>query len=214
MAKLQDIKTPLLQFEEGDAPATPASGVVRIYAKADGKMYAKDDAGSESALGGSASPLTTKGDVFVYGSAVARLPVGTNGQVLTADSTQGLGVKWGSSAPVEKSISFYIDGVLAVETNAMSIIAPCALTITEIGLAVDVAPTGAGLIIDVNKNGTTMYTTQANRPTVAADGTSATATDPDVTSIAKGDKISIDIDQVGSTVAGENLSAIIICEVV
>ena len=46
------------------------------------------------AAGGSASPLTTKGDVYVYGSADARLPLGTNGQVLTADSTQILGVKW------------------------------------------------------------------------------------------------------------------------
>lgn len=53
------------------------------------------------------SPLTTKGDVFVYGSADARLPVGSNGQVLTADSGQSLGVKWatpsnGGSADVTK----------------------------------------------------------------------------------------------------------------
>lgn len=53
--------------------------------------------------GGSTSPLTTKGDVFVYGTVAgvlqnARLPVGTNNQVLTADSTQPLGVKWAASA--------------------------------------------------------------------------------------------------------------------
>jgi hypothetical protein len=48
--------------------------------------------------GGGSSPLTTKGDVYVYGTADARLPVGTNGQVLQADSTQTLGVKWGTSA--------------------------------------------------------------------------------------------------------------------
>lgn len=40
------------------------------------------------------SPLTTKGDVYVYGSSNTRLPVGSDGQVLTADSTQTLGVKW------------------------------------------------------------------------------------------------------------------------
>lgn len=38
--------------------------------------------------------LTTKGDLYVYGSADARLPVGTDGHVLTADSAQALGVKW------------------------------------------------------------------------------------------------------------------------
>ena len=42
------------------------------------------------------SPLTTKGDTLAYSTVNARLPVGANGQVLTADSTQTLGVKWGS----------------------------------------------------------------------------------------------------------------------
>jgi len=37
-----------------------------------------------------------KGDLLVYRGEgdVVRLPVGTNGQVLTADSTSELGVKW------------------------------------------------------------------------------------------------------------------------
>lgn len=43
---------------------------------------------------GALSPLTTKGDVLGYSSVNARVPVGTNGQVLTADSAQTLGVKW------------------------------------------------------------------------------------------------------------------------
>lgn len=49
-------------------------------------------------IGGTATPpLTTKGDVYVYGSGPTRLPVGTNGQILIADSTQTLGVKWGTN---------------------------------------------------------------------------------------------------------------------
>ena len=44
------------------------------------------------------STLTTKGDLLVYGSALSRLGVGTNGQVLTADSAQALGVKWAAGA--------------------------------------------------------------------------------------------------------------------
>lgn len=44
-----------------------------------------------------ASPLTTKGDLFVRGTGGDnRLPVGTNDQVLIADSTQTYGVKWGT----------------------------------------------------------------------------------------------------------------------
>lgn len=42
------------------------------------------------------SPLTTKGDIVAYSSTNARLPVGTNAQILVADSTQTLGMKWAS----------------------------------------------------------------------------------------------------------------------
>ena len=39
--------------------------------------------------------LTTKGDIFVRGaSSIARLPIGTDGQKLEADSSEALGVKW------------------------------------------------------------------------------------------------------------------------
>lgn len=39
-------------------------------------------------------PLTTKGDLFGFDTANARVPIGSNGTVLTADSAQALGLKW------------------------------------------------------------------------------------------------------------------------
>ena len=45
--------------------------------------------------GGGSSPLTTKGDIYVYGSSDTRLPVGTDGQVIFADSAATEGVAWG-----------------------------------------------------------------------------------------------------------------------
>jgi hypothetical protein len=43
---------------------------------------------------GTTLPLTTKGDLFGYDTGNARIPVGADATVLTADSTQALGVKW------------------------------------------------------------------------------------------------------------------------
>jgi hypothetical protein len=47
---------------------------------------------------GTTLPLTTKGDLFGYSTTNARVPIGTNGQVLTADSTEALGLKWATAA--------------------------------------------------------------------------------------------------------------------
>jgi len=43
--------TDFVQLDEVGAPATPASGKYRIYPKADGSLYGKNDAGTETALG-------------------------------------------------------------------------------------------------------------------------------------------------------------------
>lgn len=43
---------------------------------------------------GAVSPLTTKGDLYTYSTSDARLPVGTNGYTLVADSAETTGLKW------------------------------------------------------------------------------------------------------------------------
>jgi hypothetical protein len=44
------------------------------------------------------TPLTTKGDVFTFSTVDARLGVGANGTVLTADSAEATGLKWAAPA--------------------------------------------------------------------------------------------------------------------
>lgn len=80
-------------------------------------------------------------------------------------------------------------------------------TIQSVRASVGTAPTGSSIILDVNIDGTTIFTTQANRPTIAISSfTSGKLTNMNVTTIASGSYLSIDIDQVGSTISGSDLT--------
>jgi hypothetical protein len=79
--------------------------------------------------GGGASPLTTKGDLYGFSTVDARLPVGTNGQALIADSTETLGVKWaaapaagagGSTTEVQFNNAGSLDGLSGFVTDGTS----------------------------------------------------------------------------------------------
>lgn len=102
-------------------------------------------------------------------------------------------------------LTFFIPGVLTTGAKKASALVPMAGVITDVRAYADTAPTGATLIADVNKNGTTIFTTQGNRPTVAIAGNASSTTAPDVTAVAAGDRISVDIDQIGSGTAGSDL---------
>jgi len=119
----------------------------------------------------------------------------------------------GSTGKVKTTLSFAITGTLATGTDkAPTLLAPCTLTISKVKVVVKTAPTGAALIVDVNKNGTTIFTTQGGRPSIAAGDLTDDSDTPDVTALAETDKITIDIDQVGSTIAGADLTVEVVCD--
>jgi hypothetical protein len=94
------------------------------------------------------------------------------------------------------------DAVNSAAANKLRFRVPFACQIRAVTVAVDATSAGSSQIFDINKNGTTLFTTQANRPTVAAAAVSASVPLPDVTTLAAGDVITVDCDQVGSGTAG------------
>lgn len=96
---------------------------------------------------GSSSPTTTKGDLIVRGaSADIRLPVGTDAQVLIADSTQAAGVKWGAAAG-GGGLTNWTDGISTSAPNAT--VPAVSLTATNAATNVDAVlrPKGSGAIL-------------------------------------------------------------------
>lgn len=105
---------------------------------------------------------------------------------------------------IETELVICITGDASVGTDAAAWYAQRNFTISRVSVYSPTAPVGASLIVDCHLNGTTIFTTQANRPQVAAGENSDDSDTPDVTSISRGDRVTLDIDQVGSTTAGGN----------
>jgi hypothetical protein len=77
------------------AIASPQEGMISYLKDTNATQYYS---GSAWVSIGGGSPLTTKGDLYTYSTTDARLGVGTNGQVLQADSAEATGLKWATPA--------------------------------------------------------------------------------------------------------------------
>lgn len=104
-----------------------------------------------------------------------------------------------------RSIRFSFPGTAVVQTGVHRIYFPRAAVILFGHVSAGTAPTNNQIIVDLNKNGTTMYTTQGDRPQVGPFSNNGVATFPAITSVAAGDYLTVDIDQVGNTIAGADV---------
>jgi len=102
MTKASDNVFPRLLISEGGSTATPAADLVTIYAKANGLLYSKDDAGTETALGGGGAGdvaadaiWDAAGDLAVGTGAdtAARLAIGTADRMVLQRASGA--VAWG-----------------------------------------------------------------------------------------------------------------------
>lgn len=129
-----------------------------------------------------ASSGATDGTTFLRSDRVWAVPPGTGG-----------------AGAVDQLDTYGILGLVSVQAGVLRWQPPLPCSVMGISAAINTAPVGAAIIFDANKNGATMYTTQANRPTIPAGANRAPETTPNVVAFnGTTDYMTIDVKQVGS----------------
>lgn len=136
------------------------------------------------------------------------LPMGSNKVTGLADPTADTDAATRKFADTGTFV-FTQSGELATGTGATRLYLPFGIEIIEVEAAVGTAPTGAAIIVDVNVDGTTIFTTQSNRPQIAVSTNVDSSTTIEDDTHTDGQYLTVDIDQVGSTVIGSDLVVVI-----
>ncbi len=209
---------PIVLLEQTAASvATPGTGKVAVFVdSATGEPSYKDDAGVAASL---------KGAPGANGQGVPA--GGTAGQVLEKIDGTDYNTQWATPASGVSSVNGATGAVtvpqpiiiacsdettaLTTGTAKVTFRMPYAFTLTAVRASVTTAPTGAVLTVDINEGGVSILSTKLTID--ATEKTSTTAATPAVisdTALADDAEITIDIDTVGSTVAGAGLKVALI----
>jgi len=147
-------------------------------------------------------------------AASAKTPLVNADRFGIADSAAADATKKVTWETVKTGIPVFIPIACGDETTALTagvgkvtFRIPFAMTLTGVSASVNTAPTGGTLLtVDINEGGTTILSTKLTFD--ASEKTTTTAATPAVisdTSLAADAEVSIDIDAIGSTVAGAGL---------
>ena len=101
---------------------------------------------------------------------------------------------------------------LAVATALTTFRMPYAMTVTDVRASLTTAPTGSTVIVDVKQGGASIFTTNLLSIDVSEKTSTTATTPPSITTTALTDdaEITIDVTQIGSTIAGAGLKVYLI----
>lgn len=138
--------------------------------------------------------------IVFWDDSVSRLTYLALGDGVAIDGTTIYGQDWFVIAASDESTD------LTTGTNKVYFRMPYAGTLLAVRASVNTAPTGSTLIVDINEAGTSLLSTKLSID--ASEKTSTTAAVPAVISdsvLVDDAEMTIDIDQVGSTIKGKGL---------
>ncbi len=178
------------------------TGVEVIDAGADGRVVFTTEGAEEMRI-------TAAGNVGI-GSTVPSSILDVDGTV-TATTFSGSGSGLTGLTGGTVIVSYRLMGVLLAKTNIDGgMYIPFAGTVVSVSLYRGTAGSSGSTLVDIHKNGTTVFTTQGNRPTLAfGAGQKVTVTNMDVTSVSAGDVFTCDVDQID---AGNPEDVIVVLE--
>lgn len=158
-----------------------------------------------SGRGLSALTLTEIADPATAAAGTVELYAKADNQVYTKDEAGNVRLL----THAIEAYPFTMPGTLTTKVGAGRVYMEGTYVVESVRASVGTAPTGAAVIVDVNRNGTTIYTTQTNRPTIAVSTQTATGGTAANGSFVAGDYLTVDVDQIGSTVAGAELVVVV-----
>lgn len=158
--------------------------------------------GTTVAINKGGTGQTTANTAF---NALAPSQGSNSGKYLQTNATD---TSWATvTAPMSPTFALALGTAATVGTNKTNVlVAPRSGTISKAWAVAKTGPTGADLIFDVLLNGTTIWSTSANRLKIVAGATTGNQTAFDTTAISAGDQLTINIAQIGSTIAGQDIT--------
>ena len=133
--------------------------------------------------------------------------------VIVKDDETGLEfINISGAGAASKVMTFGVMGQLSVSTLEARLYSSFNGTISNIVTTVNTAPQGSSIILDISKNGSTIFTT-SGYPTITAGNNDDMSCVPDITTVSINDLFIASITQVGSTTPGSDLILQIRCNV-